>query len=143
MNIAQIDPQNAFQSLVKDEKSVLIDVRTFEEFQFVGVIDSAQFDDRMILLPWQLLPEMDVNPKFDEELEEILKKFFGNAIEDINLFFICKVGGRSNAAANHAKNLGYKNCHNISYGFEGELDQYYHRGQLNGWKAQNLPWRQN
>lgn len=143
MSVVQINPQDAFQLLVKNEKSVLVDVRTFEEFQFVGVVDSADFGDRMILLPWQILPQMDVNPQFDEKLEDILKKLFGNAIEEINLFFICKSGGRSNMAANYAKNLGYKNCYNIAYGFEGDLNQYYHRGQLNGWKAQNLPWRQN
>jgi rhodanese-related sulfurtransferase len=143
MSVIQINPKDAFELLKKDANSALIDVRTFEEFNFVGVVDPAEFNDRMVLLPWQLLAEMEVNPEFDPNLADSLRKIFGNAIEEIKLIFICKSGGRSNAAANHAKNLGYKNCYNVTYGFEGDINQFSHRGKINGWKAENLPWRQS
>lgn len=142
MSVIQINPKEAFELLKNDQNSVLIDVRTFEEFTFVGLADSQAFDDRMLALPWQVFPSMQENPEFGEKLEDSLKDFFGNAIEEIKLVFMCRSGGRSMAAANYSLNLGYKNCYNLTGGFEGDLDQSYHRGNINGWKAANLPWRQ-
>lgn len=143
MSVIQINPQDAFETLKSDQNSVLIDVRTFEEFNFVGFVDPKSFGDRMILLPWQLYPEMQENPDFDHALEESLKHLFPNAKQDeVKLLFLCRTGGRSNAAATHAINNGYKNSHNIVSGFEGELNSGSHRGKVNGWKASHLPWRQ-
>jgi hypothetical protein len=28
-------------------------------------------------------------------------------------------------------------------GFEGDLDDQYHRGNINGWRFHQLPWRQS
>ena len=143
MLVTQITAKDAFNILKTNPNSILVDVRTFEEFKFVGIVDSAEFFDRMTLIPWQIFPEMELNPEFADRLEESLKKIFGNAIEEVNIIFLCRTGGRSNAAANHALNLGYKNCFNLISGFEGDLNQYSQRGKINGWKAENLPWRQN
>ncbi len=143
MSVIQINPKEAFDILKSDKNSVLVDVRTFEEFKFVGLVDPADFNDRMTLLPWQLFPEMQVNQEFASELEESLKNLFGNAIEEVKIIFLCRTGGRSNAAANHAINLGYKNCYNLASGFEGDFNKFSQRGQISGWKAENLPWRQS
>ncbi len=142
MSVIQINPKEAFELLKNNQNSVLVDVRTFEELSFVGLADSEVFDDRMFSLPWQIFPSMQENPEFSEKLEDSLKDFFGNAIEEIKIVFMCRSGARSMAAANYALNLGYKNCYNLSGGFEGDLDHFYHRGNVNGWKAANLPWRQ-
>lgn len=143
MAVKQITPKEAFDLLKKDKNSALVDVRTFEEFNLVGLADPDHFDDRMVLLPWLLFPEMSSNHEFDANLENSLKKIFGNAIEEVQIIFTCKTGGRSNEAANYALNLGYKNCYNLTSGFEGDLNQFSQRGKINGWKAENLPWRQN
>ena len=37
---------------------------------------------------------------------------------------------------------GYKNCFNITNGFEGDANENNQRGKINGWKALNLPWLQ-
>lgn len=142
MSVIQINPKEAFELLKKDSNSVLVDVRTFEEINFVGLADSQDFDDRMLALPWQIFPAMQENPEFAEKLEDSLKDYFGNGIEEIKIIFMCRSGSRSNAAGNYALNLGYKNCYNLVGGFEGDLDSFYHRGNINGWKAANLPWRQ-
>ena len=34
-------------------------------------------------------------------------------------------------------------CVNVAEGFEGDLDGERHRGNLNGWKARGLSWRQS
>jgi rhodanese-related sulfurtransferase len=143
MSVIQISPQDAFEALKNDQNSVLIDVRTFEEFNFVGFVNPAAFGDRMVLLPWQLYPEMSENSDFAHSLEESINHLLPNcAKEKVQIFFLCRTGGRSNAAAAYATNLGYKNSHNITAGFEGELNEGNHRGTVNGWKASHLPWRQ-
>jgi rhodanese-related sulfurtransferase len=143
MSVIQVSPQDAFELLKNYENSVLVDVRTFEEFNFVGFVNPASFGDRMILLPWQIYPDMHENPDFDHALEESLKHLLPNiAKEEVKLLFLCRTGGRSNSAGAHALNIGYKNCYNITSGFEGHLNSGNHRGSVDGWKASHLPWRQ-
>jgi len=38
---------------------------------------------------------------------------------------------------------GYSQAFNVGDGFEGDVDEQGHRGNRNGWKAANLPWRQS
>jgi rhodanese-related sulfurtransferase len=67
-----------------------------------------------------------------------------------NLFFICRSGSRSLHAANSIqfhinKKLELKdkiNCFNVRFGFEGDLSKDNRRGNLNGWKFSDLPWKQ-
>jgi rhodanese-related sulfurtransferase len=62
---------------------------------------------------------------------------------DDDLFFICRSGSRSLAAAKAMTAAGYRACHNVTEGFEGPLDDARHRGILLGWKAIGLPWQQS
>lgn len=133
---SQIDSINAHKQLISDANSFLIDVRTHEEFNFVGIVDDNGFKNKITLMPWLLFPNMNINPDFLENI----KKLFPNI--DSNLFFLCKTGGRSNQSSLAVNEIGYKNCYNIVNGFEGDLDSFEHRGNINGWKASKLPWRQ-
>jgi rhodanese-related sulfurtransferase len=136
MSITQITPQLAFDKLINNENSILIDVRTPEEFNFVGIVDASKFNNRMILIPWQTLPQMQFNNNFANELTS--KTSYNN-----ELLFICRTGGRSQQACELANQLGYINCFNITNGFEGDLNSEGQRGKVNGWKASNLSWRQS
>lgn len=142
MSVIQISAVETFEALKNNQNSVLVDVRTFEEFNFVGFVDPSIFNNRMILLPWQLYPEMQENPDFAENLEKSLQNLSKDFDKNVKLFFLCRTGARSNAAAAFCLNIGYKNCYNVISGFEGDLNQGNHRGKTNGWKASNLPWRQ-
>lgn len=135
MTAKQINPSDAFNNLKKSSKAFLIDVRTPEEFNFVGIVDASSFDNRIALLPWQLMPTMNINPDFVNELTKSFNL-------DDELYFLCRTGGRSNQAALQAIALGFQNCYNIVNGFEGDLDSSNQRGKINGWKSSNLPWRQ-
>ena len=55
---------------------------------------------------------------------------------------ICRSGARSRAAAIALTRAGFTQAFNIAGGFEGDADAQGHRGNLNGWKASDLPWRQ-
>jgi rhodanese-related sulfurtransferase len=143
MSVTQINAADAFDFLKKDKNSVLVDVRTFEEFNFVGTVNPAEFDGRMILSPWKLTLEMKENPAFAAILEEGLKKLFGSETNETKILFLCRTGGRSDAAARLMSSLGYANCYNILSGFEGDLNLSGQRGTINGWKAEKLPWKQS
>ncbi len=142
MSIIQITPQDAFALLQNSQTSVLIDVRTFEEVKFVGFVDDSMIKNQSLMLPWQLFPDMTLNPKFTSDLQKALLKTFAQNASEAEIIFMCRSGVRSNQAANYVYDLGYKNCYNMISGFEGDLDNKNQRAKLNGWKAVNLPWRQ-
>lgn len=143
MSVTQISAADAFDLLQKDKNSVLVDVRTFEEFNFVGTVNASDFGGRMLLNSWRLTMAMKENPAFASNLEEALKKLFDSKAKEAKIFFLCRTGGRSDAAARFTVDLGYNNCFNITGGFEGEMDAGEHRGKMNGWKAEQLPWKQS
>jgi len=58
------------------------------------------------------------------------------------IYFLCRSGVRSLAAAKAAQEAGYAHVYNITDGFEGPVDATGHRGTVSGWKASELPWRQ-
>jgi len=135
MSATQITPQDAFTLLRNQKSAILVDVRTQEEFNLVGVVDAQSFENRMLLLPLFNLPDMHLNPEFSLQLSQ-------KATLDQELLFICRSGYRSNQACEFANSLGFKKCYNIINGFEGDLDINQHRSSLNGWKVSQLPWRQ-
>ncbi|HZF36618.1 MAG TPA: rhodanese-like domain-containing protein, partial [Candidatus Angelobacter sp.] len=59
------------------------------------------------------------------------------------IFFLCRSGARSRAAAMAMTQAGYARCYNIANGFEGNHDAERHRGKAAGWKADGLPWTQD
>lgn len=129
--------EQAWKALAKDEKAVLIDVRTQAEWAFVGVCDLSDMDKAPLLVSWQNFPHMDINSGFAEMVSaEALSK-------DSPLYFLCRSGVRSKAAASAMVSAGYEKCFNILGGFEGDKNDAGHRGQSGGWKASGLPWVQN
>jgi rhodanese-related sulfurtransferase len=142
MSAIEIPAKEAFELLKNDQNSVLVDVRTAEEFNFVGFPNASEFNNRLVFLPWQIFPEMNENPKFASSLNESLKKLFGENAKKAKVIFICRSGGRSGQAAEYAIELGYDNCYNLISGFEGDVNAKGHRGESAGWKASDLPWRQ-
>ncbi len=142
MQIFEVEPKEAFEKL-KNENAVLIDVRCDAEFAFVGQVDLSSIKKEAILLPWKIFPNMNVNPRFQIMIEKALKeKFQKDDNKNAELIFMCRSGARSFEAARFMAEIGYQNCYNLVGGFEGELNENSHRGKINGWKANNLPWRQ-
>ncbi len=124
--------------LSKDDSAYLIDVRTSVEWHFVGIPDLSPIKKELIKIEWLILPNMTKNMKFAEQLRNIVTD------QNASLFFLCRTGGRSREAAMNIMSLGcYKACYNVADGFEGALSPKMHRGEVNGWKASNLSWRQD
>jgi len=135
-----VDVEATWQRLASRPGSQLIDVRTRAEWAYVGIPDLGPIGKRAVLVEWQTFPDQTVDPRFVERLAGELKAL-GAQLDD-DLFFICRSGGRSLAAAKAMAVAGYRACHNVAGGFEGPLDDERHRGAVGGWKAAGLPWRQ-
>jgi len=134
-----VTPQEAFRVLGADPRARLVDVRTRAEWSFVGLPDLASFGKEPVLLEWQVFPSMERNTRFADDLSTAL----GADVSDAPVFFLCRSGARSRAAAIALTSAGFARCFNIAGGFEGDLDETRHRGARNGWKAAGLPWSQS
>lgn len=137
--ITQINSATAFAQLSEDPQAVLIDVRTEAEWMFVGIpqVPTGQ----AVFLSWQTYPGMALDTAFVERLTGALGGAEGD--KDRPLLFLCRSGGRSQAAAMAVAEAGFTACSNVSDGFEGDIDGEKKRSRLNGWKASGLPWVQS
>lgn len=141
--VRELLPAQAWDCLEQDPNALLIDVRTKAEWSFVGKPDLSHLDRSTILVEWARYPDMSVNPRFVEEVEQALA---GSA--PTKLLFICRSGVRSMSAAeallaSYAQSTAAPDLINVTEGFEGDLDSHGRRGGLNGWKAHGLPWKQS
>lgn len=136
-------PREAFTTLRQTSDSALVDVRTTAEWAFVGLPDLGDLDRPLITVEWVSFPAMEPNRRF---YDDVRQRAGGHLPQ--HLFFICRSGARSLAAARFVAEQAAREgrtirCTNVSEGFEGDLDGDRRRGRLNGWKVAGLPWRQN
>jgi len=131
-----ITPETAWKILSERKDAVLVDVRTRAEWNYVGLPDLTSLGKKPALIEWQVFPTMQVNPEFVSGLSDAL------AERDTPMFFLCRSGVRSVAAAKAMAAAGYSSCFNVRDGFEGPLNERAVRGAAAGWKAAGLPWRQ-
>lgn len=133
-----LTPQKTWETLKTDPNSVLIDVRTPEEWSWVGVPDVAALGREMFFVPWALFPKMEQNPNFVADISKITKP-----ADDKVILLICRSGVRSAYGASLLTANGFNHCYNVAHGFEGDKDASGHRGTVNGWKVSGLPWQQS
>jgi rhodanese-related sulfurtransferase len=141
-SVSNLSPKQSWDSICNDENAVLVDVRTRAEWSFVGVPDLSSIGRKIVLQEWTQFPAMERNPTF---LQDLLGEI--GEISPTAMFFICRSGARSLAAAEAvAGAFGERgqtvDCVNVAKGFEGDLDADGHRGTVNGWKVAGLPWVQ-
>ncbi len=131
------DPDNVY----------LVDVRSQEEVEFLGMPDAADvnipymFND---LDEWdsekhryQKVPNSNFSVTLAEKLEE------AGYNKESTLLLMCRSGTRSSKAASLLNQLGYTKAYTVVDGFEGDkVKEGEHKGQrlVNGWKNANLPW---
>jgi rhodanese-related sulfurtransferase len=138
--IEEVSVQEAWTRLEGDPHSVLIDVRTQAEWAFVGLPDLSSLGKQPVRIEWSSFPD---NRVFQDFAERLSKALDGAGMQkDTELLFICRSGGRSMMAAQAMAAVGYTRCRNVMHRFEGNLDPTRHRGTVDGWKANRLPWSQ-
>ncbi|OIR06831.1 thiosulfate sulfurtransferase GlpE [mine drainage metagenome] len=125
-----VTPREAHEILQLAPGARLIDIRSRAELDWVGRIPGA------IEIEWQSYPGNQFNPQFIVQLQHAVD-------HESLLLFICRSGGRSNAAAKAATEAGFTDCYNVLEGFEGDKDANSRRGHLGGWRLAGLPWMQS
>ena len=140
LGVGDVEVLEVWNRLEADSSALLVDVRTQAEWAFVGLPDLSAVGKQLIAIEWQTFPGGQLNPSFSDQLSFELNKLGAGANTD--LFFLCRSGSRSLAAAQAMAAAGYRACHNVAGGFEGPPDGQRHRGSIAGWKAAGLPWRQ-
>ena len=134
--VEDVAPQQAWQELADNPNAQLVDVRTDAEWTYVGLPELSAVGKRVLLIPWQAFPSGAANRQFTQQLG-------GSGLtEQHEIYFICRSGARSLAAAEAARAAGFGRVYNVADGFEGPPDAQGHRGTVAGWKASGLPWRQ-
>ena len=130
---------------VDSDKLVVLDVRTPEEYIFVGHAPMAR-NIPVRVLNRELTakngkPVMEPNPDFVSQVKRDYKA-------SDTILVMCRSGGRSAMAVNLLAEAGFKQVYNITDGFEGdavkEPDSYYNGKRVkNGWKNSGAPWTYN
>ena len=134
--VQNVPPTQTWEAIKTEAQAQLVDVRTDAEWNFVGIPDLSAAGKQPVLIPWQVYPAMNRNEAFEDQLKQ------AGLTPEHHIYFLCRSGVRSLAAAQAAQAAGFPHAYNIADGFEGPPDSSGHRGQTAGWKADALPWRQ-
>jgi rhodanese-related sulfurtransferase len=133
--------KDAYQKWQADPEHVtILDVRTPEEFLFVGhppmawlvplASQSYQWNAEKGQFPMTPIPD------FVARVKQIAKP-------DDTLLVTCRSGGRSAMAVNALAQAGFTNVHNIIDGFEGDGNGDSESTPQGGWKNSGCPWTKN
>ena len=134
--VENVPPGRVWEALRTEPQAQLVDVRTDAEWNFVGLPDLSSAGKQVVPIQWQVYPTMQRNAAFADQLKE------AGFTAEHHIYFICRSGQRSYAAAEEAQAAGFPHSYNVADGFEGAVDAHGHRGASAGWKAEGLPWRQ-
>jgi rhodanese-related sulfurtransferase len=138
-----VTAKEAYEMWLADKNKIkILDVRTPEEYVFVGHAPMAQN------IPFQLFnykmavrnkgPLMTANPNF---ITEVGRKFKTSD----TILVICRSGNRSAAAVNAMASAGFKIAYSVTDGFEGDRvkdpsSSFYGKRFKNGWRNSGVPW---
>ncbi len=119
------------------EQVKILDVRTPEEFLFVGhptmawkipvAVQSYGWDDEKKQFPLKVLPDF-------------VSRVQGVAKPEDTIMVTCRSGGRSAIACNLLAQAGFKNVYNIVDGMEGDGNGDSASVPQGGWKNSGCPW---
>ncbi len=127
-----LDPIATHAFLQGNPDALLVDCRTEIEFMYVGHPVGAEH------VAWQEAPDWEIDPDFADKVKRLAKDDLARPI-----LLICRSGQRSQDAGAVLEAAGFANVINVAEGFEGPLDENFHRGTLGGWRFRGLPWQQS
>ena len=129
-------PKMAVERLQNNPQALFVDVRSKAEFKYVG------YPENSILIPWIDDPDWEPNPEVFSDL--VMQELDDREnLSDTEIILICRSGFRSNEALKCLENKGFTQVSHVASGFEGDLDENDHRGNLNGWRHDGMPWSQS
>ena len=119
----------------------IIDVRTPEEYAFVGHPDTAWNIPLAFVTYQRKNGKTEYGPKWNADFVAEIKKLAG--LND-TLLVMCRSGDRSAKAVNELAAAGFKNAYTVTDGFEGDKVKdagsvFNGKRMRNGWKN-SAPW---
>jgi len=148
-----LTPLEAYTLWKANPQSVnVIDVRTFEEYTFVGHLEMAR-NIPLVFPKYEKPDESETSSptpgrppgcsgEMNADFLPMAKKLYSP--KDTILIY-CATGGRAAMAINQLASAGFENVYNIINGLEGDrVDDpgsvYHGKHMRNGWKNFGLPW---
>lgn len=137
-----VTAKEAAAMVAGQERAFLIDVRSPEEFGFVGHAEGASLIPVFRFDYWAVDASKGAfkaipDPSFSPRLEAFAME--NDIARDEILLFMCRSGDRSVRAANIARELGFTKAYSVIDGFEGDLSKKGVRN-MNGWKNAGASW---
>jgi rhodanese-related sulfurtransferase len=126
-----LTPVQAWQFLQAHPEALFVDVRMEIEYLYVG------HPPGVVHIAWYEYPEMQAHP---QAFVEQVRREGGQADKPVVL--LCRSGKRTVDAGLALEAAGFEQVVNVLHGFEGDLDDHFKRGRLNGWRFDGLPWEQ-
>jgi rhodanese-related sulfurtransferase len=126
-----LDPRAAWELLQRTPDALFIDVRMEIESLYVGRPPGV------VNIAWYEYPDLTPQP---ESFVAAVEREAGR--KDRPVYLICRSGKRTVDAAKALDAAGFSDVTNITEGFEGELDEAFHRSSRSGWRYAGLPWEQ-
>lgn len=138
-----VTAEEAYEAWRADPENVtIIDVRTPEEFIFIGH-PSMAWNIPFAIQTYEWNPEMKAfamqpNAAFVSQVAELFEP-------DATLMLMCRSGDRSARAVDLLAEAGFTNAYTIVDGMEGDMvkdpdSAYYGKRMENGWKNSGSPW---
>ncbi len=124
-------PRKAFEYLQAHADALFVDVRMEIEYLYVG------HPPRVVHVPWYEYPELTPQPQ--TFVAQVLRE---TGTPERPVVLLCRSGQRTVAAGLALEAAGFTEVVNVLHGFEGDLDEHFQRGRLNGWRHDGLPWEQ-
>ena len=123
---------HAVWALIQQQPDALfVDVRMEIESLYVGRPPGVH------IIAWYEYPDLTPNaPEFVRQVEREA------GAKDRTVILICRSGKRTVDAGVALEAAGFTDVVNVVHGFEGDLDDTFHRSTLNGWRFDGLPWEQ-
>jgi len=143
-----VTPQEAYAMWKANPRGIqILDVRTFEEYIFVGHVEGARnipvlfprFDPKGASVPGRPAGcSGEPNPDFIAKVSEAIEP-------SATILVMCSTGGRGAMAVNLLAKAGFTKVYNIVNGFEGDRvsdpgSVYNGKHMRNGWINNGLPW---
>jgi rhodanese-related sulfurtransferase len=123
--------RQTWQFLQDHPQALFVDVRMEIEYLYVG------HPPGVVHIAWYEYPEMQAHP---QTFVEQVRREGGHAGRPVVL--LCRSGKRTVDAGQALEAAGFEQVINVLHGFEGDLDEHFQRGRVNGWRHDGLPWEQ-
>ena len=126
-----LTPREAWALVQAQPDALFVDVRMEIESLYVGRPPGVEN------IPWYEYPDLTADPA---AFAAAVEREAGSQTRTVVL--ICRSGKRTVEAGLALEAAGFTDVVNVLHGFEGELDDRFHRSTVSGWRFEGLPWEQ-